>query len=122
VLSSECIVLQFGLPAILPRRSLIHFPAHLVSERGNGSGVTLIDELPTQARCEEYLREVSDTGSVMDVSHVTETWERRLLFAARTVTRSGAQASRLVGMKPRHFNVKMEKWEGAAPSDTKDTS
>jgi DNA-binding NtrC family response regulator len=93
-----------------------------VSERGNGSGVTLIDELPTQARCEEYLREVRDTGSVMDVSHAIETWERRLLFAARAVTGSGAQASRLVGIKPRNFNLKMEKWEGAAPSDTRDTS
>lgn len=73
---------------------------------------TLLAELPTQARCEDFLREVRDAGAMFSAPGAVGEWERRLLIAAHAVAGSGAQAAGLVGMNPRTFNAKMEKWDG----------
>ncbi len=41
-------------------------------------------------------------------------WERRLLVAAHAIGGSGAKAAALLGMNPRTFNAKMEKWDVAS--------
>jgi DNA-binding NtrC family response regulator len=84
------------------------------AERGSGNGSSLLDELPTVARCEDFLREVRDTGGALSAPAAVEEWERRLLVAAHTVAGSGAKAAALVGMIPRTLNAKIEKWNGAS--------
>jgi transcriptional regulator with AAA-type ATPase domain len=84
------------------------------AEQGTGQAASLLGELPTVARCEEYLREVRDAGTTLPGPAAVEEWERRLLVAAHAVGGSGAKAAGLLGMNPRTFNAKMEKWAPAA--------
>lgn len=79
------------------------------AEQGSGPATTLIDELPTIARCEDYLREVRDRGTVLPGPAAVDEWERRLLVAAHAIGGSGAKAAALLGMNARTFNAKMEK-------------
>jgi transcriptional regulator with AAA-type ATPase domain len=88
------------------------------AEQGAGPATTLMDELPTVARCEDYLREVRDAGTVLPGPATVDEWERRLLVAAHAVGGSGAKAAALLGMNARTFNAKMEKWEMASTSLT----
>mgnify|MGYP000912521200 FL=1 len=81
------------------------------AEQGAGPATTLVDELPTIARCEDYLREVRDGGTVLPGPAAVEEWERRLLVAAHAIGGNGAKAAALLGMNPRTFNAKMEKWD-----------
>lgn len=80
------------------------------AERGSGPATSLVDELPTVARCEEYLRDVRDAGTVLPGPAAVDEWERRLLVASHAVGGSGAKAAALLGMNARTFNAKMEKW------------
>jgi len=84
-------------------------------EQGAGPATTLVDELPTVARCEDYLREVRDGGTVLPGPAAVDEWERRLLVAAHAVGGSGARAAALLGMNARTFNAKMEKWDVVSP-------
>jgi transcriptional regulator with AAA-type ATPase domain len=79
-------------------------------EYTSGSSGSLLDELPTLARCEDFLREVRDMKKPFSISAATDEWERRLYLAARAVAGSGASAARLLGAVPRTFNARMEKW------------
>jgi transcriptional regulator with GAF, ATPase, and Fis domain len=81
------------------------------AERGVGPATTLVDELPTIARCEDYLREIRDAGAVLSAPTAVDEWEHRLLVAAHAVGGSGAKAAALLGMNARTFNAKMEKWD-----------
>ena len=81
------------------------------ADQGAGPATTLVDELPTIARCEDYLREVRDTGTVLPGPDAVDEWERRLLVAAHAIGGSGAKAAALLGMNSRTFNAKMEKWD-----------
>lgn len=83
------------------------------AEQGVGPAASLVDELPTLARCEDYLRDVRDGGTVLPGPAAVDEWERRLLVAAHAVGGSGARAAALLGMNPRTFNAKMEKWDAA---------
>lgn len=82
---------------------------HADAEQGAGPATSLIDELPTVARCEEYLREVRDTGTVLQGLAAFKEWERRLLVAALAVGGSGAKAAELLGMRPRTFTDQFNK-------------
>jgi DNA-binding NtrC family response regulator len=82
------------------------------AERGSGDGASLVDELPTLGRCEDFLREARDAGTALAGSSTVDEWERRLLVAAHAVAGSGAKAAGLLSMNPRTFNAKMEKWGG----------
>jgi transcriptional regulator with AAA-type ATPase domain len=86
------------------------------AEQGAGPATSLVDELPTVARCEDYLREVRDAGTVLPGPAAVDEWERRLLIAAHAVGGSGAKAAALLGMNARTFNAKMEKWDTATTS------
>ncbi|APR75122.1 Psp operon transcriptional activator [Minicystis rosea] len=86
------------------------------AEQGAGPATSLVDELPTVARCEDYLRDVRDAGTVLPGPAAVDEWERRLLLAAHAVGGSGAKAAALLGLNPRTFNAKMEK------VDTRQTS
>lgn len=86
------------------------------SESGTSSATKLVDELPTVARCEDYLREVRDAGIVLPGPAAVDEWERRLLTAAHAVGGSGAKAAALLGMNARTFNAKMEKWDTSTTS------
>lgn len=81
------------------------------AEQGAGPATTLVDELPTVARCEDYLREAREAGAVVHGPAAVDEWERRLLAAAHAIGGSGAKAAALLGMNPRTFNAKMEKWD-----------
>ncbi|EAU61795.1 sigma 54-interacting transcriptional regulator [Stigmatella aurantiaca] len=89
------------------------------AEQGAGPATSLVDELPTVARCEDYLREVRDAGTVLPGPAAVDEWERRLLIAAHAVGGSGAKAAALLGMNARTFNAKMEKWDAATTSTGK---
>ncbi|NPC68952.1 sigma 54-interacting transcriptional regulator [Corallococcus exiguus] len=89
------------------------------AEQGSGPATSLVDELPTVARCEDYLREVRDAGTVLPGPATVDEWERRLLLAAHAVGGSGAKAAALLGMNARTFNAKMEKWDTTATSTGK---
>lgn len=91
------------------------------AEHGTGHGASLLDELPTIARCEDYLREVRDAGTTLLGPAAVDEWERRLLMAAHAVGGSGAKAAGLLGMNPRTFNAKLEKWAGSNESDAHST-
>jgi transcriptional regulator with AAA-type ATPase domain len=73
------------------------------TEQGAGPAASLLDELPTLARCEEYLREVRAKEAVFRASDAIEEWECRILEAASKVSGSGAKAAELLGMRPRTF-------------------
>jgi len=90
----------------------------LDAERGSGDGAALVDELPTVARCEDFLRDVRDAGTALSGPAAVDEWERRLLVAAHAVAGSGSKAAGLLGMNPRTFNAKMEKWGGIAGAGT----
>lgn len=79
------------------------------AEQGAGPATSLVDELPTVARCEEYLREVREAGTVLRAPDAVEEWERRLLIAALEVGGSGAKAAELLGMRPRTFTDQLNK-------------
>jgi DNA-binding NtrC family response regulator len=79
------------------------------AEQGAGPATSLVDELPTVARCEEYLREVREAGTVLRAPDAVEEWERRLLKAALEVGGSGAKAAELLGMRPRTFTDQLNK-------------
>lgn len=81
------------------------------AEQGAGPATSLVDELPTVSRCEDYLREVRDAGTVLQGATAVSEWERCLLVAAHAVGGSGAKAAELLGMPARTFNAKMEKWD-----------
>lgn len=83
------------------------------AEQGAGPATSLVDELPTVSRCEDYLREVRDAGTILQGAVAVNEWERRLLVAAHAVGGSGAKAAELLGMPARTFNAKMEKWDAA---------
>ena len=83
------------------------------AELGAGPATSLVDELPTVARCEDYMREVRDAGTILQAAVAVNEWERRLLVAAHAVGGSGAKAAELLGMPARTFNAKMEKWDVA---------
>ncbi len=90
------------------------------AERGTGDGSSLLDELPTVARCEDFLRDVRDTGAALSAPAAVDEWERRLLVAAHAVAGNGTKAAGLLGMNPRTLNAKMEKWNGSSdPSTTR---
>lgn len=80
------------------------------AEQGAGPVTSLVDELPTVARCEDYLRGIRDTGTVLPGPAAVDEWERRLLMAAHAVGGSGARAAALLGMNQRTFNAKMMRW------------
>lgn len=82
------------------------------AERGSSDGASLVDELPTVARCEDFLRDVRDAGTALSGPAAVDEWERRLLVAAHAIAGSGSKAAALLGMNPRTFNAKMEKWGG----------
>jgi transcriptional regulator with AAA-type ATPase domain len=84
------------------------------AEQGTGPATTLVDELPTIARCEDYLREMRDTGRVLPGPAAVDEWERRLLSAASAVGGSGAKGADLLGMNDRTFNAKMQKLNAAS--------
>jgi transcriptional regulator with AAA-type ATPase domain len=86
------------------------------AEQGAGPAMSLVDELPTVARCEDYLRDVRDAGTVLPGPAAVDEWERRLLIAAHAVGGSGAKAAALLGMNARTFNAKMEKWGSGTTS------
>lgn len=86
------------------------------AEQAAGPATSLVDELPTLARCEDYLRDVRDAGTVLPGPAAVDEWERRLLVAAHAVGGSGAKAAALLGMNPRTFNAKMEKWDASTTS------
>ncbi len=75
-----------------------------------GPSSSLIDELPTQARCERFLRDVQATGASFPGDAAIEQWERRLLYAAQAVSGSGTKAAGLIGMHPRTFNLRLKTW------------
>jgi DNA-binding NtrC family response regulator len=79
------------------------------AEQGAGPATSLVDELPTVARCEEYLREVREAGTVFRALDAFEEWEHRLLRAALEVGGSGAKAAELLGMRPRTFTDQLKK-------------
>jgi len=81
----------------------------LDGEQSAGPATSLVDELPTVARCEEYLREVRDAGTVLPGPATIEEWERRLLEAALKVGGSGAKAAELLGMRPRTFTDRLNR-------------
>lgn len=81
------------------------------AEQAAGPATTLLDELPTLARCEDYLRDMHEAGTVLQGPAAVEEWERRLLVAAHSIGGSGAKAAALLGMNARTFNAKMEKWD-----------
>jgi transcriptional regulator with AAA-type ATPase domain len=72
------------------------------------AGMGLADELPTLARCEDYLREQDSAGRVVDGPEMIETWEKRLLIAARNAGGSGRKGAALVRMNGRTFNARLE--------------
>ncbi len=80
------------------------------AERGSGGGASVTDELPTVARCEDFMREARDAGTAISVVAAVNEWERRLLIAAHAIAGSGTKAAGLVGLSPRTFNAKMETW------------
>lgn len=84
-------------------------------EQAFGPATSLIDELPTIARCEDYLREVQHAGTVLSGEKTINEWERRLLVAAHEVGGSGTKAAELLGMIPRTFNNRMQKYDTALP-------
>lgn len=75
----------------------------------SGPHRTLLDELPTPASCEDFLRETRNAGRSFSSPEAVDAWERRLLEAARAVAGSGAKAAALLGLAPRTFNAKMER-------------
>lgn len=79
------------------------------AEHEAGPATSLVDELPTVVRCEEYLREIRDTGAMLQGPAAVEEWERRLLVAALAVAGSGAKAAELLGMRPRTFTDQLTK-------------
>lgn len=79
------------------------------AEQGAGPATSLVDELPTVARCEDYLREVRDAGTTLPGPAAVDEWERRLLVAAHAVGGSGAKAAALLGMSSRTFNDQFNK-------------
>jgi transcriptional regulator with AAA-type ATPase domain len=86
-------------------------------EQEAGPATSLIDELPTLARCEDYLREMRSAGTVLSGPAAVDEWERRLLVAAHAVGGNGAKGAELLGMNPRTFNSKMEKWDAGTASN-----
>lgn len=81
----------------------------LDGDQHGGPATSLVDELPTVTRCQEYLREVRDAGTVLPGPATVEEWERRLLVAALEVGGSGAKAAELLGMRPRTFTDQFSK-------------
>ena len=79
------------------------------AEQEAGPATSLVDELPTVARCDEYLRETRDAGTVFPGPAAVAEWERRLLVAALAVGGSGAKAAELLGMRPRTFTDQLSK-------------
>ncbi|TAL98760.1 MAG: hypothetical protein EPN73_02280 [Paraburkholderia sp.] len=79
----------------------------LGDESFSGSAHSLLDELPTRARCERYLREMQVAGTTFSAGEATEEWERRLLLAAHAVSGSGAKGAELLGMNQRTFNSRL---------------
>jgi len=88
---------------------------HVEANPGVGAAASLVDELPTIARCEEHLRAARDAGTVLPGSASVDELERRLLVAAQAVGGSGAKAAALLGMNARTFNAKI------SSSETNDT-
>lgn len=88
-------------------------------EQAFGPATSLVDELPTIARCEDYLREVKHTGTVLSGEKTISEWERRLLVAAHEVGGSGTKAAELLGMIPRTFNNRMQKYDAVSPQGSR---
>jgi len=86
----------------------------------DGPAITLTDELPTMARCEDYLRSIRDAGGVLAGPRMVDVWERRLLTAAQAVAGSGTRAAELLGMNSRTFNAKMKRYDIALAKDVDD--
>lgn len=90
------------------------------SAQNDGPAITLTDELPTMARCEDYLRAIKDAGGVLAGPRMVDVWERRLLTAAQAVAGSGTRAAELLGMNSRTFNAKMKRYDIALAKDVDD--
>lgn len=75
------------------------------------AGTSLIDELPTKACCERFLREAHAKGTVFPIDSMIDNLEQRLVYAALAVAGSGAKAAELAGMRPRTFTSRLEKWK-----------
>jgi transcriptional regulator with AAA-type ATPase domain len=69
----------------------------------SNSGRDLLTELPTQARCEAFLREVWGSGGAFPLNTALSTWEQRLMLAAMGIAGSGAKAAGLLAINPRTF-------------------
>lgn len=75
-------------------------------------GESLLDELPTVARCEAFLRQVRNEDRTISSTEFVEEWERRLLVAAQNLMGSGRKAAQLLSVPQRTFSSKLEKLSG----------
>lgn len=70
---------------------------------------SLIDELPTNARCVAFLQETRNAGRTFPANAAIDEWERRLLTAAKQVCGSDNKAGELVGFQQKTFGNRLNK-------------
>lgn len=73
---------------------------------------SLIDELPTNARCVSFLQETRNAGQIFPVNSAVDEWERRLLSAAKQVCGSDNKAGELLGIQQKTFGNRLNKLGG----------